>query len=142
MTQGYQWHIFWFGIAIKGNLRTQQTARKSTGGKAPRTQFSSMTAMKHGSQGVKKPHRFRPGTVALRQCRQYQRTTHLLIRKVAQDYKVDIWFQSAVLALQEVAEALLVKLFEDTNLAALHGKRITIQAKDMALAIRLHGDCL
>ncbi|KAJ7792786.1 putative histone H3.3 variant [Mycena olivaceomarginata] len=66
-----------------------------------------------------------------------------LVREVAQDYKVDLRFQSAaVLALQEAAETFLVKLFEDTNLAALHGKHVTIQPKDMVLALRIRGDRL
>ncbi|KAG1879651.1 histone-fold-containing protein [Suillus tomentosus] len=82
--------------------------------------------------GVKKPHRFRPGTVALREIRRYQKSTELLIRKlpfqrlvreIAQDFKTDLRFQSsAVMALQEAAEAYLVSLFEDTNLAAIHAK--------------------
>jgi histone H3/H4 len=100
--------------------------------------------------GVKKPHRFRPGTVALREIRRYQKSTELLIRKlpfqrlvreIAQDFKTDLRFQSsAVMALQEAAEAYLVSLFEDTNLAAIHAKRVTIQPKDLALARRLRGE--
>ena len=90
---------------------------------------------------MKKPHRFRPGTVALREIRRYQKSTELLIRKlpfqrlvreIAQDFKTDLRFQSsAVMALQEAAEAYLVSLFEDTNLAAIHAKRVTIQPKDL-----------
>ncbi|KAE9467025.1 hypothetical protein C3L33_01064, partial [Rhododendron williamsianum] len=87
--------------------------------------------------GVKKPHRFKPGTVALRfvvliSAPAYQKSTDLLIRKlpfqrlireIAQDFKADLRFQShAVLALQEAAEAYLVGLFEDTNLCAIHAK--------------------
>jgi histone H3 len=44
------------------------------------------------------------------------------------------------MALQEAAEAYLVQLFEDTNFAALHAKRVTIMAKDMHLATRLRGE--
>ncbi|KAG9329089.1 hypothetical protein JZ751_007703, partial [Albula glossodonta] len=83
--------------------------------------------------GVKKPHRYRPGTVALREIRRYQKSTELLIRKlpfqrlvreIAQDFKTDLRFQSsAVMALQEASEAYLVGLFEDTNLCAIHAKR-------------------
>ncbi|ORX65594.1 hypothetical protein DL89DRAFT_296032, partial [Linderina pennispora] len=50
--------------------RTKQTARKSTGGKAPRKQLATKAARKSapsGTGGVKKPHRYRPGTVALRE---------------------------------------------------------------------------
>ncbi|KAF7966694.1 histone H3 [Athelia psychrophila] len=133
--------------------RTKQTARKSTGGKAPRKQLAakSSAARKTATTGgVKKPHRFRPGTVALREIRRYQKSTELLIRKlpfqrlvreIAQDFKTDLRFQSsAVMALQEAAEAYLVSLFEDTNLAAIHAKRVTIQPKDLALARRLRGE--
>nr|GAT46175.1 predicted protein [Mycena chlorophos] len=135
--------------------RTKQTARKSTGGKAPRKQLASKSSAARktaaaSTGGVKKPHRFRPGTVALREIRRYQKSTELLIRKlpfqrlvreIAQDFKTDLRFQSsAVMALQEAAEAYLVSLFEDTNLAAIHAKRVTIQPKDLALARRLRGE--
>merc|ERR1739845_273483 len=64
--------------------RTKQTARKSTGGKAPRKQLASKAARKSAPStgGVKKPHRYRPGTVALREIRRYQKSTELLIRKL------------------------------------------------------------
>ena len=118
--------------------RTKQTARKSTGGKAPRTQLATKAARKFQpvsggacprrsfpprngvilssfrAAGIKKPHRYRPGTVALREIRKYQKTTELLIRKlpfqrlvreIAQDFKTDLRFQStAILALQEASE--------------------------------------
>lgn len=119
--------------------RTKQTARKSTGGKAPRKQLATKTHRKSAppaTGGIKKPHRFRPGTVALREIRRYQKSTELLIRRlpfqrlvreVAQDYKSDLRFQgSAVLALQESAETYLTALFEDSMLCALHAKRVTI----------------
>ncbi|KAH0907594.1 hypothetical protein HID58_039421 [Brassica napus] len=90
---------------------------------------------------------FRPGTVALREIRKYQKSTELLIRKlpfqrlvreIAQDFKTDLRFQSsAVAALQEAAEAYLVGLFEDTNLCAIHAKRVTIMPKDIQLARRI-----
>ena len=101
--------------------RTKQTARKSTGGKAPRKQLATKSARKSAPNagGVKKPHRYRPGTVALREIRRYQKGTELLIRKapfqrlvreIAQDFADDLRFQStAVLALQEVSwDAVLV----------------------------------
>lgn len=64
--------------------RTKQTARKSTGGKAPRKQLATKAARKTNPQtgGVKKPHRFKPGTVALREIRKYQKSTELLCRKL------------------------------------------------------------
>jgi histone H3 len=110
--------------------RTKQTARKSTGGKAPRKQLATKAARKSApaTGGVKKPHRYRPGTVALREIQR-------LVREIAQDFKSDLRFQgSAVLALQEAAEAYLVGLFEDTNLCAIHAKRVTIMPKDIQVS--------
>ena len=110
--------------------RTKQTARKSIGGKAPRKQLTTKVARKRApaTGGVKKPHRYWPGTVALCEIRRYQKSPELLIRKlsfqrlvreIAQDFKMELLFQSsAVRALQEVCEAYLVGLFEDTNLCA------------------------
>ena len=55
--------------------------------------------------------------------------------------QIDLRFQShAVLALQEAAEAYLVGLFEDTNLCAIHAKRVTIMPKDVHLATRIRGE--
>ena len=95
----------------------------------------------------KKPHRYRPGTVALREIRRYQKSCELLIRKlpfqrlvreIAQDFKTDLRFQSAaIMALQESSEAFLVGLFEDANLAAIHAKRVTIMPKDLKLVYRI-----
>ena len=97
-----------------------------------------------------KPHRYRAGTAALKDIRHFQKTTALLIRKlpfqrlvreIAQDYKTDLRFQSAaVLCLQEAAEAYLVGLFEDTNLCAIHAKRVTVMPKDIQLARRIRGE--
>ena len=131
--------------------RTKQTARKSTGGKAPRKQLATKAARKSApATGVKKPHRYRPGTVALREIRRYQKSTDLLIRKlpfqrltreIAQDFKNDLRFQgTSILALQEASEAYLVSLFEDTNLCAIHAKRVTIMPKDIQLARRIRGE--
>jgi histone H3 len=132
--------------------RTKQTARKNTGAKAPRKHIAQKQAKKTQvhTGGVKKPHRFRPGTVALREIRRFQKSTELLIRKlpfqrlvreIASEFKNDLRFQSsAVLALQEAAESYLVGLFEDTNLCAIHAKRVTIMPKDMQLARRIRGE--
>ncbi|KAK4871437.1 hypothetical protein RN001_016461 [Aquatica leii] len=126
--------------------RTKQTARKSTAGKAPRKQLATKAARKSApaTGGVKKPQRYRP------EIRRYQKSTELLIRKlpfqrlvreIAQDFKTDLRFQSsAVMALQEASEAYLVGLFEDTNLCAIHAKRVTIMPKDIQLARRIRGE--
>jgi histone H3 len=132
--------------------RTKHTARKTPAGKHPKKHLATKAAKKSASTtgGLKKPHRYRPGTVALREIRKYQKSTDLLVRKlpfqrlvreIAQDFKTDLRFQSsAVLALQEAAEAYLVGLFEDTNLCAIHAKRVTIMPKDMQLARRIRGE--
>jgi histone H3 len=133
-------------------VRTKQTARKCIGGKAPRkllaTKIGRITTPTTG--GLKRIHRFRPGTVALREIRRYQKSTEFLIRKVpfqrlvrevAQDIKLDIRFQSsALLALQESCESYLVGLFEDTNSCAIHAKRVTILPRDLQLARRIRGE--
>jgi histone H3 len=139
--------------AEKIMARTKQTARKSTGGKAPRKQLATKANRKMAGQGalLKKPHRYRPGTVALREIRKYQKSTELLIRKLPFQRLVreiakevvgeEMRFQStAILALQEALEAYLVALFEDTNLCAIHAKRVTIMPKDMQLARRIRGE--
>ena len=136
--------------------RTEQTARKSTGDKAPRKQLNTQATrcfqwyLRPATFGVKKPHRYRPGTVALREIRRYQKSTELLIRRlpfqrlvreIAQNCKIDLRFQStAIGALQEAAEAYVVGLFEDTSLCAIHAKRETIMPKDIQLARRIRGE--
>ena len=125
--------------------RTKFTSRLNTGdgkrlvGKAPRVVRGR----------VHKPRRYRPGTVALRQIRRYQKSTELLIRKlpfqrlvrevVAEMYPtLGLRMQSTALyALQEAAEAYLVGMFDQVNDIAIHGKRVTIQAKDMQLWKRI-----
>ena len=103
-----------------------------------------------GSSGVKKPFKYLPGTVALRDIRRYQKGTELLLRKlpfqrlvreIAAQAKEGLRFQaSAVLAMQEATEAHMVNLFADTCLCAIHGGRVTIMPRDIQLARRLRGD--
>ncbi|KZT20366.1 histone-fold-containing protein [Neolentinus lepideus HHB14362 ss-1] len=135
-------------------IRTTQTARKSTGG-LKRRGGGPGGGTATGGQGKKR--RFRPGTVALREIRKYQRSTDLLLRKlpfsrvvreIAIDMTTDMntysdaglrWQSSAILALQEATEAFLVHLFEDANLCAIHAKRVTIMQRDIQLARRIRG---
>jgi len=145
--------------------RVKQTARKSTflsqnheiQKKMKRVKMMARKAVLHHipivknsqQQQIKNKKRFRPGIMALREIRQYQKGSQLLIPKrpfqrlvkeVAFDFKPDIRFQShALLAIQEACEAYLVSVNEDTNLIALHAGRVTIMPKDMALAIRIRG---
>ncbi len=139
---------------------TKQTARHSTGGKAPRFQLATKAAWRSApaSGGVKKPHRYHPGTVALHKICRYQKSTDLLIRKVPfqrlarevlQDlnkpgsyprYSADRFQATSLLAIQESVEAFSVGLFEDVNLCAIHARRVTIMPKDMQLALRIRGE--
>ena len=99
---------------------------------------------------MKKPHRYRPGTAAPHEIRWNQKPTELLIRKlpsqclvreIAQVFKTELRFQSAAVgALQEASEAYLVGLLEDSNLCALHAKRVTIMPKYIQLAHCIHGE--
>ena len=101
--------------------------------------------------GSAKKRKFRPGTVALREIRAYQRSTELLIprlpfsrlvKELAQERSsTGLRFQSsALMALQEAAESYIAQLFEDTNLCAIHAKRVTVMPKDMNLARRIRGE--
>ena len=100
--------------------------------------------------GKHKKKRFRPGRLALNEIRHFQRHTHLLIRRlpfqhlvreIADSFKTELrWRSSALMALQEACEAYLVWLFEDSNLCAIHAKRVTIMPKDIQLARCIHGE--
>ena len=140
--------------------QTKQTARHSTGGKAPWFQLATKAAWRRApaSGGVKKPHCYHPCTVALREIRRYQKSTDLLICKVpfkrlARDVLQDLnkpgsyprftakCFQAtSLLAIQESVEAFSIGLFEDVNLCAIHARRVTIMPKDMQLALRIRGE--
>ena len=134
--------------------RIKQIARKTVGGK---NLVGRISTIRHASRktapamgGLKKPRRFRPGTVAIREIKRYQKSTELLIKKmpfqklvkqIALDYKSEVRFQaSAINALQEAAESYLIGVFQDTHLLAIHAKRVTIMAKDMILALRIRGE--
>lgn len=143
--------------------RTKQTARKSTGGaKVPRKLAEKLARKAVAKKGLKKavkrtavpaPGRrkapVKRGTVALREIRKYQKSTELLIRRapfqrlvreICQPLKPDFMFRKEALeALQEAAEAHLITLMEDSNLCAIHAKRVTIMPKDMQLARRMRG---
>ena len=131
--------------------------RKEEARKKAAARAAKKNGQKASTGGVKKRYRYRPGTVALKQIRRYQKSTELLIRKlpfqrlvreIAGDSEViksplcgKVRFQSAaVMALQEASEAYLVGLFEDSNLCAIHAKRVTIMPKDIQLARRIRGE--
>ena len=126
-------------VALKGPRVAARAAQKQA--------HPASSALK--TPDMKKPRRHRPGTVALREIRRYQKSTDLLIRRlpfqrlvreIAQQHQSDLKFQgNAVWALQEASKACLVALFEDTNLRAIHAKRVAIMRKDMLLALRIRG---
>ena len=130
--------------------------------KAAKAMTATKTAASATKSGIKKPHRYRPGTVALREIRRYQKSTDLLIKKLPfqrllKEITYDSWYQmykmkttrldkmhrmqfATVNCIQEASEATLVGLFEDTNLCAIHAKRVTIMKKDVDLAKRIGQD--
>ncbi|KAJ6598965.1 histone-fold-containing protein [Mycena vulgaris] len=135
--------------------KPKMTARKSTGGKPPRKSAAAAAP----KEPAPRKKRFRPGTVALREIRKYQKSTDLLLRKlpfarlvreIASEMTTDMndnympgadlrWQSTALMALQEATEAYLVHLFEDANLCAIHAKRVTIMQRDIQLARRIRG---
>ncbi|KAG5437345.1 hypothetical protein PCANB_000775 [Pneumocystis canis] len=143
--------------------RAKNTARKSAGRPSDSGLRTSRKTLLDAPGNVEpgdpiprgKARRYRPGTVALKEIRQYQKSTDLLIRKlpfarvvrdIATDYVASFstdfglrWQSTAILCLQEATEAFLVHLFEDTNLCAIHAKRVTIMQKDIQLARRIRG---
>ena len=140
-----------------GSIKAHLAKLKKAPAKKEAAKAAKKSGMKAPKGGVKKRYRYRPGTVALKQIRQYQKSTELLIRKlpfqrlvreIAGDSEMicsplcgKVRFQSAaIMALQEASEAYLVGLFEDSNLCAIHAKRVTIMPKDIQLARRIHGE--
>lgn len=148
-------------------VRTKQTARKSTGGvtpkvykiletknKALKTKGKYLPPVGKAKLLTKKDtpqkKRYRPGVLALKEIRRYQKTTELLIRvlpfqrlvrEITQQFKRDYRYQvGALQCLQEASEAYIIGLFEDTNLCAIHAKRVTIMPRDVQLALRIRGD--
>ena len=130
---------------------TKCTARKDEVGKKWSTFVKKQPRNQSGKASAQhQPHRYRPGTVALRETQRCQKSMELLIRKlpfqclvceILQGFGVGFRVTPAMMmALQEAAEAYLVQLLEDLNLCAIHAKRITIQPKDIQLARRIHGE--
>jgi histone H3 len=124
-------------------------ASVATGSKASKVEKAKKkTAPAEG--GVKREHRWRPGTVALREIKRYQKQTTLMlakapfqrfVRAICDGIDGQLRFQSqALLALQEAAESYLTGLFEDSNLLAIHANRVTVMKKDLLLARRIRGE--
>jgi histone H3 len=144
-------------VPIKSNasVSDKTSGRPTVSGKAAirMSSSSSIRSLKKprsaAAASIKKKTRFRPGTVALREIRKYQKSTEMLIpklpfqrlvREIAQSYGQYRFQTSAIAATQEATEAYLVHLFEDANLCAIHAKRVTIMSKDLQLARRIRGE--
>lgn len=140
-------------VFILNRARTKASAQKNTGGNTPRKNLATMAARKSAPTGgtFKRHRRNRPGTVALREIRRYQRSNGLLIprlafsrllREITNNFAPDKNFRfqlTAINALQEATEAFMVSLFASSNLCAIHGGRVTLMLRDMQLARRIRG---
>ena len=150
--------------SIERRLSPRLTLSKtpSKGGKQPRKHLSKKLLYLGASLtgGIKKPHRYSPGLVALQEIRRYQKSTECLLKKssfqkliweISQEYwicpqgpgtpSMQVRFQStAIAALQEAAENFIVGLFKDVNLLAVHAKRVTVMPRDIRLVLRIRGD--
>jgi len=126
-----------------------EMSRTKTTAVAKSSKKASKAAAGPKKAGAKK-FRWRPGTVALRQIKKFQKSTDLLLRKapfqrlvreLATGHKEGLrWQASAVAALQEATESYVTGLLSDSNLCALHAKRVTLMARDLQLARRLRGE--
>ena len=134
------------GPSASGEEPVRRKLQPTVGGKAPQKEF-----LQAGK--VKKTRKYWPGTVALQEIWQFQKSTELLIRKLLFSQlvheialevgKYDLHFQgSAIICLQEAAEAYLVGLMEDANLCTIHAKWVTIMPKDIQLACHIWGEHL
>ena len=145
---------------VPSKLTSKKVATK--GGKQPQKHLLHKLIRQNKSSigGIKKPHRYHPGLLALREIQRYQQSTDCLIKRtpfnklikeISQEYRVcpdgpgtpsvQVRFQlTALAALQEAVENFLVGLFEDVNLLAEHAKRVTVMPCDIRLALRIQGD--
>ncbi|KNA26069.1 hypothetical protein SOVF_000760 [Spinacia oleracea] len=150
-------------------MRTKHPAAKKSSSKSPRSKAPSTPSKSNQSKStpirspksksgrksvaaprIKKPYRHRPGTVALREIRKYQKSVDLLIpsapfvrtvKEISHQFSpmVTRWKVEAMKALQQAAEDFIVCLFEDAMLCAFHAKRVTLMKKDIELARRIGG---
>ena len=162
--------VYWIALAdletpeqrtARKRKRDEEKERENAGGKNSKRKGPRLGVKKLGvkrtnesqpamKNGVKKPHRFRPGTVALREIRRLQKCGHTLVpphrfarlvREIGQEFKSELnWASGGLAATQEAGEQYLTGLMEDTQLCAIHAKRVTIYPKDMQLARRIRGE--
>jgi len=134
----------------KTSVSTMKTGKKHTQAQTPASAEKPIKKTAPAEGGMKRKMRWRPGTVALREIKRYQKATELLlakapfqrfVRAICDGIDGQIRFQSqALLALQEAAESYLTGLFEDANLCAIHALRVTVMKKDLDLARRIRGE--
>lgn len=123
--------------------------RKNLGSRKTYTQ-GQVSAKQAVGSAPKKSHRWRPGTVALREIRKYQATTgtpipkapfRRLVREISSSVKETIRMRAtAIEALQEAAESYVISVVGDANLCAIHAKRVTLFPRDLHLALKLRGE--
>ena len=115
-----------------------------------RLTFSPLENTGGDGEKTKTKRRYKPGTLALKEIRKFQKSTELLIRKapfcrLVREISNEVspepfrYTAESLLAIQEATEDFLVHLFEDCNLCAIHAKRVTIMPKDLQLARRIRG---
>ncbi|KAF0739426.1 hypothetical protein Ae201684P_009935 [Aphanomyces euteiches] len=140
---------------VRGRNKQPNPRRRSGAPATPDSRRQSLISSVGSVQStpvVATKRRYRNGQKAFLEIRRYQKSTELLLRKlpfarlvreiqlqfsgIGQQYR---WQAEALLALQEAAEAHLVRIFEDANLCAIHAKRVTIMVKDIQLARRIRG---
>lgn len=138
-------------VSASSSQNSSVLAHKQIGSKKRKTAKNPTKRPDESSGGRVRPHRYKPGTVALREIRRYQKTTDLLLRKLpfarlVREVLLDLWpsnnirwQMTALLAIQEAAEAYLVALFEDTNIVAINSRRVTIMPRDIHVVRRIRG---
>ena len=131
--------------------RTKQTVKRNIRKKINVPPKSASNSQPEVDKTVpKKKRRFKPGTKALMEIRKYQKGTDVvipkrafqrLVREIAKDFKTDLCFTAPSLnALQEATEYYLIGLLDDSNICAIHSKRVTVSPKDVQLALRIRGE--
>lgn len=117
-----------------------------TGGKKPAKTISSSASKQVPSSLSQAKAKFKPGSIALREIRKYQKSSDLLIRKRPfqrlvrhlVSFNSELRFQSAALVIfQEAAENFLISLLEDAYRCAVHAKRVTLLPRDIILIYKI-----
>ena len=146
-------------VQKRTQTRAASAVKKPTKTRSKTNAEKAVRKQAPNKKGTNKPHRYRPGTVALREIRRFQKSTDLLIRKkpfgnlcreITQDIEKEAearnfptkayrWQGTAILASQEASEARMIDTLHDGQLAAFHAKRVTVKPADILLAAKLKG---